>query len=59
MVLRQDHYDFGMRTVKAVLNMAGLRKRSHPTEPEASILMRALQDCNVPKMVADDIPLYK
>ncbi|KNC52665.1 dynein heavy chain domain-containing protein [Thecamonas trahens ATCC 50062] len=62
----QDHYDFGMRTIKAVLSTAGgLMRASRASlgramndDDEALILYRALSDCNVPKLVADDIPLF-
>jgi dynein heavy chain len=30
---QQDHYDFGMRAIKAVLLMAGEIKRSHVKDP--------------------------
>ena len=30
---QQDHYDFGMRAIKAVLLMAGEIKRSHIKDP--------------------------
>lgn len=31
---QQDHYDFGMRAIKAVLLMAGEIKRSHIKDPD-------------------------
>jgi dynein heavy chain len=54
----QSHYDFGMRAVKSVLVMAGQLKRSNPTLTEDIVLIRALRDSNVPKFLADDIPLF-
>lgn len=39
----QDHYDYGLRNLKAVLNMAGALKRADPTMNEEAILMRALR----------------
>lgn len=40
---RQDHYDYGLRNLKAVLNMAGALKRADPNMNEEAILMRALR----------------
>jgi dynein heavy chain len=54
----QDHYDFGMRAVKTVISSAGNLKREQPDAPEDLILLRALCDCNLPKFLADDVPLF-
>ncbi|KAH6567387.1 hypothetical protein BASA60_009078 [Batrachochytrium salamandrivorans] len=54
----QDHYDFGMRAVKTVISTAGNLKREQPTAGEDTILLRALCDCNLPKFLADDVPLF-
>ena len=39
---KQDHYDYGLRNLKAVLNMAGQLKRNDPTMAEEAILMRVI-----------------
>ncbi|XP_063958044.1 dynein axonemal heavy chain 6-like isoform X2 [Lytechinus pictus] len=66
---QQDHYDFGMRAIKSVLVMAGQRKRKAQMESaeskpvseleEAFILIHALRDANMPKFLAEDVPLFE
>ena len=56
---KQDHYDYGLRNLKAVLNMAGSIKRSDPATNEELILMRALRDMNLPKFIKDDERLFR
>lgn len=55
---KQSHYDFGMRAVKSVLNMAGAVKRKDPELSEDAVLIRAMRDSNVPKFVKDDLVLF-
>jgi dynein heavy chain len=55
---QQPHYDYGLRAVKSVLVMAGGLKRSNPELAEDLVLIRALRDSNVPKFLADDLPLF-
>uniref|UniRef100_A0A8C4NIA1 Uncharacterized protein n=1 Tax=Eptatretus burgeri TaxID=7764 RepID=A0A8C4NIA1_EPTBU len=55
---KQDHYDWGLRAIKSVLVVAGSLKRSDPKKAEGEILMRALRDFNVPKIVTDDMPVF-
>ncbi|CAL8088370.1 unnamed protein product [Calicophoron daubneyi] len=55
---RQDHYDWGLRAIKSVLVVAGALKRGDPGRPEDQVLMRALRDFNVPKIVTDDLPVF-
>ncbi|KAG8226803.1 hypothetical protein J437_LFUL002849 [Ladona fulva] len=45
---KQDHYDWGLRAIKSVLVVAGSLK----------VLMRALRDFNVPKIVTDDMSVF-
>jgi dynein heavy chain len=53
----QDHYDFGMRAVKAILNACGNLRRQLDW-PEKFIGLRALNDVNIPKFTSNDIPLF-
>lgn len=71
----QPHYDFGLRSLKAVLACAGSMKREEVTnigaekfaelsedevaENEQKILLRAIFDTLVPKLVAQDKPLMQ
>ncbi|XP_051780645.1 dynein axonemal heavy chain 6-like [Erpetoichthys calabaricus] len=69
---KQDHYDFGMRAIKSVLLMAGKKKESELspmchmpyrrifTEEEESFILRsALQEANLPRFLAEDVPLFQ
>ncbi|KAJ1529252.1 hypothetical protein ONE63_006052 [Megalurothrips usitatus] len=55
---KQDHYDWGLRAIKSVLVVAGSLKRGDRQRPEDQVLMRALRDFNVPKIVTDDLPVF-
>ncbi|KAJ8974478.1 hypothetical protein NQ317_016132 [Molorchus minor] len=55
---KQDHYDWGLRAIKSVLVVAGALKRDDRQRPEDQVLMRALRDFNIPKIVTDDVPVF-
>ena len=57
---KQRHYDWGLRAVKSVLRQAGKLKRDPENEKihEDPLLMRALRDFNLPKIVTDDKPIF-
>ena len=48
-----------MRAVKSVIAAAGKLRKQHPDQPERELLYRALQDVNVPKFLAQDLPLFR
>jgi len=56
---KQRHYDWGLRATKAVLRVAGSLKRAEPLVDEDRILMRALRDFNLPKLVDEDKPIFR
>lgn len=55
---KQDHYDWGLRAIKSVLVVAGTLKRADAKVPEDHVLMRALRDFNLPKIVTDDLSVF-
>ncbi|KAM3873375.1 dynein axonemal heavy chain 11 [Diretmus argenteus] len=55
---KQEHYDWGLRAVKSVLVVAGALRRGDKTRPEDQVLMRALRDFNMPKIVTEDVTIF-
>lgn len=56
---RAPHYDWGLRAIKSVLVVAGTFKRQWPDLSEQAILMKALRDSNLAKIVADDATVFQ
>jgi dynein heavy chain len=55
---KQLHYDWGLRAVKSVLCVAGLQRRESMALSEHAVLVRALRDFNVPKLVGEDAAVF-
>ncbi|CAK4087535.1 unnamed protein product [Aphanomyces euteiches] len=55
---QQEHYDWGLRAIKSILLITGTLKRNEPSLSESQLLLRALRDFNIPKLVAQDQPIF-
>jgi dynein heavy chain len=55
---KQDHYDYGLRNTKSILVAAGAMKRSDPKMQEDVLLYRTIRDMQMPKLIAEDVPLF-
>eukprot|EP00471_Norrisiella_sphaerica_P010953 CAMPEP_0184498660 /NCGR_PEP_ID=MMETSP0113_2-20130426/39505_1 /TAXON_ID=91329 /ORGANISM="Norrisiella sphaerica, Strain BC52" /LENGTH=4666 /DNA_ID=CAMNT_0026886275 /DNA_START=34 /DNA_END=14034 /DNA_ORIENTATION=- len=57
---QQRFYDWGLRATKAVLRVAGgLKREAPPGTEEDVVLMRALRDFNLPKLVQEDKDIFR
>ncbi|KAL0267127.1 UNVERIFIED_CONTAM: hypothetical protein PYX00_009482 [Menopon gallinae] len=55
---KQDHYEFGLRGMVALLRYSGRKRRQHSTLPEDEVMLLAMKDTNLAKLTSDDLPLF-
>ncbi|XP_057654894.1 dynein axonemal heavy chain 2 isoform X2 [Diorhabda carinulata] len=55
---KQDHYDFGLRSMVALLRYAGRKRRLMPNTPEEQMVYLAMRDMNIARLTSDDLPLF-
>nr|XP_049696661.1 dynein axonemal heavy chain 2 [Helicoverpa armigera] len=55
---KQEHYDFGLRSMVALLRYAGIKRRAYPHLPEQEMVILAMRDMNVARLTAKDVPLF-
>ncbi|KAF5292010.1 hypothetical protein FQA39_LY14127 [Lamprigera yunnana] len=55
---KQDHYDFGLRSMVALLRYAGRKRRVYSSFPEEQIVYLAMIDMNIAKFTSNDLPLF-
>ncbi|CAH0554837.1 unnamed protein product [Brassicogethes aeneus] len=55
---KQDHYDFGLRSMVALLRYAGRKRRLLSHLPEDQVVYLAMRDMNIARLTSDDVPLF-
>lgn len=55
---KQDHYDFGLRSMVALLRYGGRKRRQFPLFPEEQVIYLAMRDMNVARLTSNDLPLF-
>ena len=55
---QQHHYDFGLRSMVALLRYGGRKRRQLPLFPEDEIIYLAMRDMNIARLTSDDLPLF-
>ncbi|KAF8821953.1 dynein heavy chain family protein, partial [Cardiosporidium cionae] len=56
---KHSHYEFGLRTVKATLTLAGILKRLYSSMPEDALVVQAARDWNLPKLSEDEKKIFE
>lgn len=54
-----EHYDFGIRTVKTVVNLAKSLKRQYDTLTETQVILKAMLEVNSSKLIPEDLLQFK
>lgn len=55
---KQSHYDWGLRSLKTVIKLAVEIRHNQFDACETVVLIQALRQINLPKLVYEDIPLF-
>ncbi|KAL9923028.1 dynein heavy chain 2, axonemal kl-2 [Glossina fuscipes fuscipes] len=55
---KQFHYDFGLRSMVALLRYAGRKRRQLANATEEEVVYLAMRDMNVARLTANDLPLF-
>ena len=58
LLYKQHHHDCGLNPVKSVLVVACSFRSVNPGMFEDTVLMRALRDFNIPKIITNDLPVF-
>ncbi|EAY21562.1 Dynein heavy chain family protein [Trichomonas vaginalis G3] len=61
MLNKSNQYDWGLRQMKAILTTGinELHKKGAETEEDKeTIILRAIKDCTLPRLLADDTPIF-
>ncbi|XP_037661714.1 dynein heavy chain 14, axonemal [Choloepus didactylus] len=64
---QQDHYDFGLRSLKTILIITGKKKQKFKCTTsdnlsktdETLIIIRAVREATLPKLLPEDVPLFE
>jgi dynein heavy chain len=56
---KQDHYDFGMRSVLSTIRASGVLKRKFPDIDESHIIISCVREMTLSKLTAPDRAIYR
>lgn len=54
-----EHYDFSVRTTKSIVILAKSLKRHSDTLSEVEVILKAIFEVNLPKLIPDDLMLFR